>query len=47
LLTTAVAASISAISASKGRPPSLIGRPEAKIAERPNCTIARGAAEAN
>jgi hypothetical protein len=31
----------------EARPPSLIARPSAKIAKRPNSTIAGGAAEAN
>ena len=32
---------------SQARPPSLIGRPSAKIPNRPNSTIAGGVAEAN
>ena len=47
LPTTAPDASISAISTSQARPPSLIGRPSAKIPNRPNSTIAGEVAEAN
>jgi hypothetical protein len=40
-------ASISANSRSKARPPSLIGRPSAKIPKRPNSAIAGEVEEAN
>jgi hypothetical protein len=47
LLTTVRDASISAISASKARPPLLIGRLSAKTPKRPNPTIAGGVGEAS
>jgi len=40
-------ASISANSTSKARPPSLIGRPSAKMSKRPNSTTAGQVEEAN
>jgi len=45
LLTTASEASISAVSMSKARPPSLIGPAVAKIPKPPNSVIAGGIAE--
>jgi hypothetical protein len=45
LLSTAPDASISAISTSNTRPPSLIGRSSAKIPKRPSSSIASGVAE--